>query len=82
METKNIIEFPLKKRQVDKHHLHTINRGDANMSQKDKPLPPKSPIVKIELINYSSDRKDEYSAKFMKPLINGLLKRNQIAQAK
>ena len=41
----------------------------------DKPQKEISPIVKIVLLNYDSDKHDEYSKKFMAPIIAGLLQR-------
>jgi hypothetical protein len=40
-----------------------------------------TPIVKITLLNYNPVMQDEYSKKFMSSLIEGLLKRRQLAQA-
>jgi len=39
------------------------------------------PIVNISLINYDASKQDEYSKKFMTPLISGLLERMQLAKA-
>lgn len=40
-----------------------------------------SAIVTISLLNYDPAKQDEYSKKFMLPLIEGLLKRMQLAKA-
>jgi hypothetical protein len=82
IDKNNIVAFPMKNRQADNHLPHTINRGDAIMPVKEKWKQTAPPIVKVELLNYSSSRQDEYSTKFMSPLITGLLKRFQLAQAK
>ncbi|XEQ92868.1 hypothetical protein SCACP_17190 [Sporomusa carbonis] len=78
---KNIIDFPIKSRQSDNHRLHTINRGDGTMTKKNKLKKDTSPVIKITLLNYDPAIHDEYSKKFMSPLIEGLLKRMQLAQA-
>ncbi|WP_371371036.1 hypothetical protein [Sporomusa aerivorans] len=41
-----------------------------------------APVVKITLLNYDVSLQDTYSNKFMIPLIEGILKRTQLAQAK
>lgn len=51
------------------------------MAKKDKPKEVIIPIIKITLENYSPVMQDEYSRKFMSPLIEGLLKRTQLAPA-
>ena len=40
------------------------------------------PIVKITLVNYDPAKQDEYSKKFMSPLIACSLKRIQLVRAK
>jgi len=51
------------------------------MAKTDKPKKESAPIVNISLINYDPARQDEYSKKFMSPLIEGLLQRMQLAKA-
>ncbi len=80
-KTSRIIDFPIRNRQTDNHHLHTINRGDGAMPATNKGKAAK-PIIKITLLNYDATMQDTYSQKFMLPLIEGLVKRNQFAQAK
>lgn len=57
-------------------------RGDKKMPKLDKPPKDISPIVKITLINYDPAKQDEYSKKFISPLIKGLLNRMQLLKAK
>jgi len=52
------------------------------MPKLDKPPKDISPIVKIVLINYDTAKQDEYSKKFISPLIKGLLNRMQLLKAK
>lgn len=79
---KTIIDFPIKSSQSDNHHPHMMNRGDGKMSKIDTPEKDMTPIIKITLINFDPVKQDDYSNKFMSPLIEGLLKRTQLAQAK
>ncbi|MEN6567945.1 MAG: hypothetical protein ABFC57_16805 [Veillonellales bacterium] len=58
-----------------------INRGDGKMNKKDPPTKNMLPIIKITLLNYVPAKQEEYSQKFMSPLITGLLKRTNIAPA-
>ncbi|WP_425060954.1 hypothetical protein [Sporomusa carbonis] len=51
------------------------------MTKKNKLKKDTSPVIKITLLNYDPAIHDEYSKKFMSPLIEGLLKRMQLAQA-
>ena len=77
-----IIDFPVRNRQIDNHHPHTINRGDDTMPETDRCKTNTDPVIKITLLNYDPAMQDIYSQKFMLPLIEGLIKRNQLAQAK
>ena len=77
----NVIDFQQKSRQADNPPRHRIYRGDGNMAKTDKPKKELSPIVNISLINYDPAKQDEYSKKFMSPLIEGLLQRMQLAKA-
>ena len=45
------------------------------MADKQKPKKESLPIVHITLVNVESTKLEEYSKKFMYPLIEGLLKR-------
>lgn len=47
------------------------------MAKVDKPKKDMIPIIKITLLNFDPAMQDEYSKKFMSPLIRGLLKRKQ-----
>ena len=78
----NVVDFPIKNRQIDNPHPHTINRGDGPMQKTDPDKVSSKPIVKITLLNYDAAMQETYSQKFMFPLIEGLIKRNQLAQAK
>lgn len=78
---KNIINFPIETRQLDNHHRHTIKRGDGIMTSKNNAKQDLTPIVKITLVNHNAEMQATYSKKFMTPLIEGLLKRMQLAQA-
>ena len=51
------------------------------MEKTDNPKKDMSPIVKIILLNYDPAKQDEYSKKFMSPLLEGLLRRTQLAKA-
>ncbi|MEG6586469.1 hypothetical protein [Dendrosporobacter sp. 1207_IL3150] len=79
---KNIIDFPKKNEQLDNHHRHTINRGDGVMTSGNKAKQDYTPVVRITLVNHTAEMQATYSKKFMTPLIEGLLKRTQLAQAK
>lgn len=50
------------------------------MTKTDETKKDTSPIVTISLINYDSALQDEYSKKFMAPLIEGVLQRKQLAK--
>jgi hypothetical protein len=52
------------------------------MAKTDKAKLDISPIVTIILANYDLAKQEEYSEKFMSPLINGLLKRMHLVKAK
>lgn len=52
------------------------------MAKKNKRTQDRQPTVTISLINYDSAKQDDYSNNFMEPLIEGLLKRMQLAKAK
>lgn len=81
-KTSKVIDFPIKNRQVDNHYPHTIYRGDGVMPETDEGKAIAQPIVKISLLNYDAAIQETYSQKFMLPLIEGLIKRTQLAQAK
>lgn len=76
-----IFDIPKKSRQADSPYQHRNNRGDGNMSKAGKLKKDMSAIVTISLLNYDPAKQDEYSQKFMLPLIEGLLKRMQLAKA-
>lgn len=50
------------------------------MARKDECKKDTTPIIKITLLNYDPGKQDEYSQKFMLPLIEGLVKRICLAQ--